>query len=147
MSDLRKQLDSLKADYQAAKYPGNLAADVLDIHHSRPILRIAGWSAVITGLAAAVVIWVATRPATQSPAPGRTIAATQPAEEIIIAEAPADEEVIEVESIAEMGTTPAFPTDMSFAPSATEMTIPSTFTFPSMDMNFQETTETSEESA
>jgi hypothetical protein len=148
MSDLRKQLDAMKRDYASARYPGSLAADVLEQHHSRPILRIGVWGAMITGLAAAVVIWVTTRPLTQSPTMNPVVAVTQPADEQPIVVAAADEqEVIEVESISEMGTTPEFPSDVSFVPTAAEMSIPSTFTFPSMDMDFTQSTETSEESA
>lgn len=147
MTDLRKHLDKATRDYRATRYPGDLAADVLgdEARHSRPILRIAGWSAAISAIAAAIVLWVTLRPATQSPtAPTTpTIAATVQAEEAItVAQADEEEDVIEVQSVAEMGAVPAFPQDLSFAPSATELNIPSSFTFPSMDMDFTETTET-----
>jgi hypothetical protein len=156
MSDLRKHLDTAKRDYQSMRYPGNLAADILGATDAIPIsrgrsttMRIVGWSATISAVAAAIVLWVTLRPATQTPTtPSKpVIAATTPIEAPITVaqtdETTEEDEVIEVQTVAEMGTVPAFPQDVSFAPSASDMSIPSTFTFPSMDMDFtQDSTET-----
>src|SRR5687768_4659183 len=143
MNDLRKYLDQAKRDHRSQRYPGNLAADILGESGAIPIsrdrsmtMRIVGWSATISAVAAAIVLWVTLRPATQAPAtPSKpAIASTTPAEAPITVaqtdEANQEAEVIEVESVAEMGMVPAFPQDVSFAPSTSDMSIPSTFTFP-----------------
>src|SRR5687767_8869024 len=71
MSDLRKHLGDAKRDYQSMRYPGNLAGDILGESDAIPIsrgrsmtMRIVGWSATISAVAAAVVLWVTLRPAT-----------------------------------------------------------------------------------
>src|SRR5690349_2838897 len=145
MSDLRKHLDTAQRDYRSQRYPGNLAADILGESDAIPIsrgrtmtMRIVGWSATISAVAAAIVLWVTLRPATQTPTtPSKPpVVAVTPQTEgtVAVAQTDQDEEVIEVQTVAEMGTVPAFPQDVSFAPSASDMSIPSTFTFPSMDM-------------
>lgn len=173
MSDLREQLESMKRDYHSARYPGNLAAELLAPakRESRPMMRIVGWSATITGIAAAIVVWIAVHPHDTSPrgsevavnqttpavpilpkissTPGQSIAPPRvvPEEPTAVADASSSTtDTVEVESFSEMGTTPAFPQDVPIAPSATEIAIPSTFTFPSMDMTFTDTSDSSKES-
>ena len=57
MSDVRKHLDAAKSEYRSQRYPGNLAEELL----SAPRRRILPWTIMataVTGLAAAVLVWV-----------------------------------------------------------------------------------------
>jgi hypothetical protein len=66
VSELRKQLDAMKGEYDATRYPGNLAADVL-----RPrrhlFLRIAVSAAALSAIAAGVALWMSIQPLATSP--------------------------------------------------------------------------------
>jgi hypothetical protein len=57
VSDLRKHLETARSEYLSQRYPGNLAADLL-----APKRRYIGpWTLVataVTGLAAAVLVWI-----------------------------------------------------------------------------------------
>lgn len=83
MSEIRKQLEAAKAQYDSMKYPGNIAADVA---RTRPIrVDPSFWSAgrwrAVGGLAAAaavaLVVFVQV-PATTQPAPGGTATSAGP---------------------------------------------------------------------
>src|SRR3954468_492792 len=69
MTPLREQLDHARDHYAAQKYPGDLATDVLDRHRPSILFRLGAASAALAGLAAAVAVWVATRPAPPSAQP------------------------------------------------------------------------------
>jgi hypothetical protein len=54
MSHLRKQLQKARRKYEAARYPGDLAADVL-----RPARHLARWAGLAASLAAAAAVALA----------------------------------------------------------------------------------------
>ena len=81
MSDLRKQIDALKAEYKSARYPGNLAEELLASSRQNKWSRwrIGGWATIATGIAAAILISLLhTKPIVQPP-PGKPtiVASTQ----------------------------------------------------------------------
>jgi hypothetical protein len=148
MSDLRKQLDALKNEYNAARYPGNLAEELLDFgelsrvapsrqqktnqqQHQWSRWRIGGFVTFATGIAAAILISLLHTKPILTPPPGKPIvvAVTQPA--------PADA----IMPVAEMSTE-EFPQDVSFMPtsdtlmpSAEAMDFGSMPSFPSLDLS------------
>ena len=150
MSKMREQLEAMKREYRSAKYPGDLASELLALRErrTRPSMRIVGWSAAITGIAAAIVIWISVFPSKRS-TPEISVASNQttPTPWQSDATPPIEQEVIEVDSFAEMGAPPAFPSEMTFTPTESSLEFPSTFTFPSMELDFSQSTETTEESA
>jgi hypothetical protein len=60
MSDLREQLQAMQHEYAAEKYPGDLASDVLRPRHAA-LFRIGAIGLALTGIAAAVVVWIGTQ--------------------------------------------------------------------------------------
>jgi hypothetical protein len=91
MSDLRKQLELAKSEYERVSYPGNLAADVLHPRRSM-IFRLIVSAAAVSAVAAAVALWMTIQPlATRStkpnvatavhPAPAKAQAVSQPAQD------------------------------------------------------------------
>ena len=173
MSQLRKQLQSAKAEYESVKYPGDLAFELLAPKRpiGRPIWRIAGWSAVGVGIAAAIALWVMHGVIVTQPGPGKPTAIATKVETPTVTPAPvtpvlpvavtpasaptalatADESVVPV---ADLSDASEFPSDMSFVPSGESIVptaasldfgaMPSMPSMPSMDMS-EETT--SKESA
>ena len=93
MSELRNQLQSAKADYDSARYPGDLAADVmpaeLRLHAAarrgwhNPWRIAAGASLLAGAVAAALVVWIA-HPAGQVTPPARMPVSSPP----VVAEVP-----------------------------------------------------------
>lgn len=72
MSDLRRQLETARDDYRAARYPGDLAAELLPPprreQSDTPLAMrwvIAG--SLISGLAAAVALWIGLQPGASAP--------------------------------------------------------------------------------
>lgn len=61
MTDLRLKLDQARADYEAARYPGTLADEVLPPIARRPTASLRYWAAAAVLLAMASVIWTANR--------------------------------------------------------------------------------------
>ena len=128
----------MKDEYTSAKYPGDLAYELLA--PKRPILRIAGLSAIACGLAAAIVFWITYNPAVVQPKNSNPTVAvnatTQPQE---------DTSVVPVTNLA---AAPEFPSDSSVVPtgdSTQSLDIGSMPSFPSMpswDMNEDNTATT-----
>ena len=168
MSDLRSQLESTKADYASARYPGDLAADVmpaeLRLHASarrgwhNPWRIAAGASLLAGAVAAALVVWIA-HPAGQVTPPARMPVSSPP----VVARVPQPqqqpaqqvdqqqqdqptEEVAQVdeenqdlfESISELAP-PALPENMPMAPSAEMFELGSMPSMPSMVPTFPDT--------
>jgi hypothetical protein len=111
MSEFRKQLQSLKAEYQSAKYPGNLVEELLgsdEVKRAWSPWRIGGYITAATGIAAAILIsLLQTKPITQpSPVPPTAIATTQQQQPAVEALMP----------IAELSTE-TFPDDVPLVPS------------------------------
>jgi hypothetical protein len=78
MSELRKQLGAEKRDYQSARYPGDLASELLNApSHRQTILKIVTAGVAISGIAAALVFWITAQRAT-SPAQSNTPIAVAP---------------------------------------------------------------------
>jgi hypothetical protein len=136
MSELRKQLQQAKAEYESIKYPGDLAFELLA--PERPIGRIIGWSAVGVGIAAAIALWVMHGVIVTQPGPAKPTAIATKVEIPAVTQAPAtpvvpapstaptavasaDESIVPV---ADLPDASEFPSDMSFVPSG-ESIVPS----------------------
>ena len=119
MSDLRKQLQSLKREYKSAKYPGSLADELLAPPRRERgqrgwgPMRIGAFVTVATGIAAALLISLLHTPTitTPPPIPPTAIATTQELESSVV-------------PVAELASVPAFPQDLPMAPSG-ESFVPS----------------------
>ena len=165
MSDLRNHLQSIKAEYDSARYEGDLAADVMpesQLHaaarqgwHNR--WRILAAASLLTGAAAAaVVVWIA-QPAGQvtparmpvssppvvaqapQPQPTQQIKQSSQDQSSDEAVAQADEEELDLfGSISDLAP-PALPTDMPMAPSAEMFELGSMPSMPSMVPTFPDT--------
>jgi hypothetical protein len=167
MSELRNQLQSVKADYESARYPGDLAADVMPAELQLHTAARAGWhnrwrimaaASLLTGAAAAaVVVWIA-HPAGQV-TPARMPVSSPP----VVARVPHDQpqpaqqlqqpnqdqpsdEVAQAddedrglfESISDLAP-PALPENMPMAPSADMFELGSMPTIPSIVPTFPDT--------
>jgi len=152
MSDLRKKLQSAREEYRSQRYPGDLAAELLPEVSSRrtTVLKILTAAAAVSGIAAAILLWVTSRSPLAPTAPASPVAVrtTQPTDE--------DDAVMPVTALAAV---PEFPQDIPMAPSLdssddTRMApsfesieIGSIPSMPSLDMSFTDTeTQTSKES-
>ena len=129
MSQLREQLQSFKRDYASARYPGNLAEELLAPARGGGRMRIVAWATVATGIAAAILISLLHTPTSAPKPPGAptAIATTLGVEEVH------DTSV----AVSEMASLPAFPDDIPLAPSAEAMDIGSMPSFPSLDLSFE----------
>jgi hypothetical protein len=58
MSDLRNNLNDLKRDYESLKYPGDLAADVLDENPRSVLFRIGPVLAMAAAITVAATVWI-----------------------------------------------------------------------------------------
>jgi hypothetical protein len=167
MSELRDQLQSIKADYDSARYPGDLAADVMPElqlraaagRRNNPWRILAGASLLAGAVAAAVVVWVA-HPAGQVAPPARMPASSppvvaqvpheqpQPAQQLQQSEqdqpaaadevAQADEDTDLFGSISNLAP-PALPADMPMAPSADMFELGSMPSIPTFTPTFPDT--------
>ena len=140
MSELRKQLRSMRDEYRGEKYPGDLAADILSPPPRRlPVGKFAATSTLLA-LAAAVALFVSIEPAVVPPTASPT--------PIIGGDAVAVIPMNELEPMSVDATMPEFPADVSLVPVSESITdIGAMPSIPSMDMNLSYDTETSEESA
>ena len=165
MSDLRNNLDAAKREYRAARYPGNLAEELLGepapSHRPSRIFRITAFVGVASGIAAALVVWVVHRAATESPsgpgqklvavnvAPAATTPAATPMPAETVAVATSDNEDDTPVPVASFPAQPGFPTDVPIVPSDIPLVpsasmmdfpsmpeMPSITSIPSMDFDF-----------
>jgi len=114
MSDLRKQLDAAKDQYRAARYPGNLADELLAPRRTSSIRLYIG---VIGTLAAAAVVgFLLLRP-------NATLKTIEPGKPTVIAQAPTSQAADEDVSLADLAAMPDFPEDVSPSPAATTQPI------------------------
>lgn len=171
MSDLRKQLQSAKTEYASAKYPGDLAYELLA--PKRSIFKIVSWSAAAAAVAAivAIAVWhgtVVVQPGPGKPtvivenvkpvAPVNPTAPTPISPSIAVVPTPTvipttqpseDEEVVPSNAIASV---PEMPSDVSFIPSDGEIvptsasldlgSMPSMPSMPSLDFSEESSTST-----
>ena len=145
MSDLRKQLQAAREQYRSQRYRGDLAAELLP-KPRYAVLKIFAAAAAVSGIAAAILIWVASHPVTPGPVTPTQLATTQPVD---------DDAVTPVTALA---SPPSFPQDIPMAPSLGSTDAPMAPSFesieigsmpslPALDMNFSETSaQTSKES-
>jgi hypothetical protein len=128
MSDLRNQLHALRDDYRDARYPGDLATEILSPPRRLPVGRMAAGFSALVAMAAAVALWVSIKPPVSPgdlPLPGEAVAVipmneleaipefTTLAEDVsIVPEAPAAS-MGDLGSIGELGSLPSMPS-MSF---------------------------------
>jgi hypothetical protein len=73
MSDLREQLQSERAKYHSQRYPGDLAAELLPAPR-HTVLKIFTAAAAVSGIAAAILLWVVSRPLVTPPNQNRVVA-------------------------------------------------------------------------
>ena len=170
MSDLREQLQAMQREYAAAKYPGDLAADVLRPRR-QVLFRIGAAGAALTGIAAAVLVWIGTQKAPTVDAPSQQVAVLpQPPDEMQAVmpnqSAPADpadalaltETVAVTETIADAGEDLAavplasplgegtFMAEESLMPSGMSLELPEIPSVSAFDVQITTTTTTEEES-
>jgi hypothetical protein len=153
MSKLREQLRAGREKQRSQRYPGDLAAELLP-QPRHTMLKIFTAATAISAVAAAIVLWVGSRPLATPTVPNNPIAmkTTQPADQ-------SDEDtVVPVTTLAAVPEfpqdTPMAPTlesdDVPMAPSFNSMEIGAIPSLPAMDMSFTDTTvpqsETSKES-
>jgi len=124
VSELRKQLDAARADYRSQRYAGNLADELLAPQRR----RIIPWTIIgtaVTGIAAAILIWIA-RPGDPeinkptSVAPGA------------VAVAPTTT-VVESVSPSAVLSLPSMPQYFEITPPAQDMSIGAMPSFPGLD--------------
>jgi hypothetical protein len=146
MTDLRKHLESAREKHRSQRYPGDLAAELLP-QPRRTVLKIFTAAAAISAVAAAIVLWVGSRPIVNPTEPGNGLAinkintspTTQPAEQ------PGDDNALT--AVATLASVPEFPEDVPMAPSFEGTDVPMAPSFgdmelgampsmPSMDMSF-----------
>jgi hypothetical protein len=145
MSDLRQQLDRLRREYRSTRYDGDLAKELLPPPRreraSRPVLRWVAVGSLVTGLAAAVALWIGARPAAQTPPvkPNFPVAllTTQPQR--------VDDGGESVPTAAELSGGPSFPDDLPLIPTVESLDLGSMPSMPSLDFSFADT-EASKES-
>jgi hypothetical protein len=162
MSQLRKQLQSLKDEYKGTKYPGDLAYELLT--PQRPIFKIVGLSAIACVIAASIVLVLLYSPAlnqTQKStsidvAVNVTTGSLPHATTLASTTQPEDTSIVPVTNLA---SAPEFPSDSpvvpsgeSIVPAATSMDFGSMPSFPSMpswneNEDQTQTSKTSKESA
>ena len=155
MSDLRNNLDAAKREYRAARYPGNLAEELLGApRRARPVLRITAFVGMASGIAAALIVWMMHKAVTESPsvgpakvvavhvAPPATLATAKPTP----SQTPDNDPAVPVASFPAQPTfpsdVPSVPSDIPLVPSASMMDfpsmpeMPSITSIPSMDFDF-----------
>jgi hypothetical protein len=141
MSDLRKQLQAAREQYRSQRYRSDLAAELLP-KPRHAVLKIFAAGAAVSGIAAAILIWVASHPVTPGPGP------TSPG--LVATSQPADDDAA-VTPVTALASPPSFPQDIPMAPSLGSSDGPMAPSFesieigsmpsmPSLDMNFSETT-------
>jgi hypothetical protein len=144
MSDLRNHLESARAKHLAQRYPGDLAAELLP-QPRHTVLKIFATAAAVSGIAAAILLWVGSRPLATPTVPGNPIAlntATRPVD------GSADDGA--VAPVTTLAAVPEFPQDTPMAPTLETDDVPMAPSFdsmeigaipslPSMDMNFTDT--------
>jgi hypothetical protein len=138
MSDLRKQLQSLQTEYKSARYPGNLAEELLGSsqQHKWSRWRIGGYVTIATGIAAAILISLLHTPTitTPSPVPPTAVATTQPANETVMPVANLSPETFPDDI-------PLVPSGDSLVPTAEALDLGSMPAFPSVDFSSLSSTE------
>jgi hypothetical protein len=142
MSELRKHLESARDKHRSQRYPGDLAAELLP-QPRHMVLKIFTAAAAISAVAAAIVLWVGSRPIVAPTGPGQRIAIntinTSPTTQ------PDDDNALTV--VASLASVPEFPEDVPMAPSFEGTDVPMAPSFgdmelgampsmPSMDMSF-----------
>ncbi|MEO6435558.1 MAG: hypothetical protein ABIP55_07320 [Tepidisphaeraceae bacterium] len=131
MSDLRKQLDAMRGEYAAQRYDGDLATELLTPPaRRRSSMRLLMAGSLVTGLAAAMVLWIGMRPGAAIPRPPAfpvAIATTQTLEDEALA------------PVTELATLPSFPEDVPLVPSDGSIEFGSMPTMPSLDFTFSDT--------
>ena len=148
MSKLREQLQAGREKHRSQRYPGDLAAELLP-QPRHAVLKIFTAAAAVSALAAAILLWIGTRPIAAPTGPGNKVAVniqttttTPPVES-----QPDDDAAAPVTALASVPEfpedTPMAPTiegdDVPMAPSFDSMEIGAIPSLPSMDMNFTDT--------
>jgi hypothetical protein len=136
MSDLRNHLHALRDDYRGARYPGDLATEILSPPRRLPVGRMAAGFSALVALAAAVALWVSIKPPvspTDLPLAGEAVA------------------VLPVNDLEPLPEVPTLAEDVSIVPEAPAASLDDMGAMPSMpsmsfDFSSDSQTDTSEES-
>ena len=111
MSELRRQLRSMRDEYRDARYPGDLAAEILSPPRKLPVAGIVAAAVALTAIAAAVLIYVGTMRIDTNRS--HEVAQAVPAIEFLaMPEFPSDLPLLPAapaESLSEIGGMPEFP--------------------------------------
>ena len=134
MSDLRQQLLKAKDDYEQARYPGNLAADVLYRRRIGPIVLAFIGTAAIAAMVAIVFMpmfntdtnSIAIKPTVQTQSPTTSVEVAENTS-MAMPGFPADEDAPSLSTTSlSMPSMPAIPTFSALESQATEITSPTT---------------------
>ena len=130
MSKLRKQLQAGRETHRSTRYPGDLAAELLpEPRHT--VLKIFTAAAAISAVAAAIVLWVGSRPIATRTRSGGDVAinttTTQPTEQ------PSDDDDA-LAQVTNLAAVPEFPEDVPMAPSFEGTDIPMAPSFGDMEL-------------
>ena len=133
MNELRKQIETMRKAYRSARYAGDLAAEMLPPpgrqRVQRPVLMPLAFGSLVTGLAAAVVLWMGIRP----PAATAPLAPSVPA---AVANQPSDVGEVVLPGIDFFLS---FPDDLPLVPPGGPVEIGSMPSMPSLDFGFSDT--------
>ncbi len=133
MSQLRKQLQNAKADYESAKYPGDLAADVF----ARQATRSASfWRQTAPYIAAAACVAVIVGWAFYRPSGETNIAVSVPP--AIQTNATSDSELAALPAPEAIPESSTLPSDLPLVPSMSVESIPSPPSMASMDLSYDQ---------
>ena len=152
MSDLRKQLQKAREQYRSQRYPGDLAAELLERPARRSLVfKLFVGGVGVSGIAAAIALWMmVTSPTSPTRTqPGGRVAVVSPPVVAVASTQPSDA----VAPITELAAVPEFPQDIPMAPTlesgdvpmapvmdSMELgSMPSMPSMPSFDMSFSET--------
>jgi len=125
MSELRSQLESMKGEYSAARYPGDLAAVVLARRRRSHRMEFARWLAIsgasASGIAAvlALVVWL-----------GRSDPPVPLAESPVIV----PDGIEPLAPVTALAGVPSFPSDVPLTPTAESIVFPTIPAMPSFDL-------------
>lgn len=137
MSQLRNNLDRAKAEYEALRYPGDLASDVLPATAGRIWPMMATLAAIAVAAVLAVALWLN--------APARTphqISVKTPTKSPIIAK-----NVTKNANKEDVTDYDSFPDGVTVVPTLDSMGLSQTPTMPSMDEMMSSSTATTQEAS
>ena len=131
MSKLRKQLQAGREKHRSNRYPGDLAAELLP-QPRHTVLKIFTAAAAISAVAAAIVLWVGSRPIATPTGPAGEIAINQTTTQPL--EQPSDDDDDALAQVTSLAAVPEFPQDVPMAPSFEGEDVPMAPSFGDMEL-------------